>query len=120
MKTKTVCERVQISTHMTMYVNGSISSIFQWILFNFFSNMVIVIITIIIINIILIIIIIIAIICINIVNIGKISFTSLYIQLDKSLALTIGAEKELLFFGGVNYSVDEVLILPDCSSSSKT
>ena len=82
--------------------------------------MVIVIITIIIINIILIIIIIIAIICINIVNIGKMSFTSLYIQLDKSLALTIGAEKELLFFGGVNYSVDEVLILPDCSSSSET
>ena len=81
---------------------------------------IIIIITIIIINIILIIIIIIAIICINIVNIGKISFTSLYIQLDKSLALTIGAEKELLFFGGVNYSVDEVLILPDCSSSSET
>ena len=87
MKTKSVCRRVQISTHMTMYVNGSISSIFQWILFNFFSNMVIVIIiiiiiiTIIIINIILIIIIIIAIVCINIVNIGKISFTSLYIQL---------------------------------------
>ena len=89
--------------------------------FLFWENMVIVIIiTIIIINIILIIIIIIAIICINIVNIGKISFTSLYIQLDKSLALTIGAEKELLFFGGVNYSVDEVLILPDCSSSSET
>ena len=81
---------------------------------------IVIIITIIIINIILIIIIIIAIICINIVNIGKISFTSLYIQLDKSLALTIGAEKELLFFGGVNYSVDEVLILPDCSSSSET
>ena len=69
-----------------------------------------------IINIILIIIIIIAIICINMmVNIGKISFTSLYIQLGKSLALTIGAEKELLFFGSVNYSVDEALILPDCS-----
>ena len=86
--------------------------------FLFWENMVIVIIIIIIIiiiNIILIIIIIIAIICINIVNIGKISFTSLYIQLDKSLALTIGAEKELLFFGGVNYSVDEVLILPDRS-----
>ena len=81
---------------------------------------IIIIITIIIINIILIIIIIIAIICINIVNISKISFTSLYIQLDKSLALTIGTEKELLFFGGVNYSVDEVLILPDCSSSSET
>ena len=111
---------------MTMYVNGSISSIFQWSFFNFFSNMVIVIIiiiiiiTIIIINIILIIIIIIAIICINIDNIGKISFTSLYIQLGKSLALTIGTEKELLFFGDVNYSVDEVLILPDCSSSSET
>ena len=56
-----------------------------------------------------------------IVNMGKISFTSVYIQLGKSLALTIGAEKELLFFGSVNYDtanyvcVDEVLILPDCS-----
>ena len=28
----------------------------------------------------------------------------------KSLALTMGAEKELLFFGSVNYSVDEVLM----------
>ena len=89
--------------------------------FLFWENMVIVIIIIItiiiIINIILIIIIIIiiAIIYINIVNIGKISFTSLYIQLGKSLALTIGAEKELLFLGGVKYGVDEVLILPDCS-----
>ena len=79
-----------------------------------------VIVIIIIINIILIIIIIIAIICINIDNIGKISFTSLYIQLGKSLTWTIGVEKELLFFGGVSYSVDEVLILPDCSSSSET
>ena len=79
--------------------------------------MVIVIIIIIIITIIniVLIIIIIAIICINIVNIGKMSFTSLYIQLGKSLALTIGPEKELLFLGSVNYSVDEVLILPDRS-----
>ena len=75
---------------------------------------IIIIIIITIINIVLIIIII-AIICINIVNIGKMSFTSLYIQLGKSLALTIGPEKELLFLGSVNYSVDEVLILPDCS-----
>ena len=28
----------------------------------------------------------------------------------KSLALTMGAEKELFFFGSVNYSVDEVLM----------
>ena len=75
-----------------------------------------IIITIINIILIIIIIIIIAIICINkIVNIGKISFTSLYMQLGKSLALTIGAEKEPLFFGSVNYGVDEALILPDCS-----
>ena len=67
------------------------------------------------INIVLIIIII-AIICINmIVNISKISFTSLYFHLGKSLALTIGPEKELLFLGSVSYSVDEVLILPDRS-----
>ena len=83
--------------------------------FLFWENMVIVIIIIIIIIIItiinnIIIIIIIAIICINIVNIGKMSFTSLYIQLGKSLAMTMGAEKELLFFGSVNYSVDEVLM----------
>ena len=39
----------------------------------------------------------------------------IYIQLGKSLALTIGPEKELLFLGSVNYSVDEVLILPDRS-----
>ena len=70
METKSVCERVQISTHMTMYM---------------------------------------------IVNISKMSFTSLYFHLGKSLALTIGPEKELLFLVSVSYSVDEVLILPDRS-----